>query len=120
MLDRTLPQPWLLYTTEDVVLVKDDLPRGTWRLGKVVDVHTSADGEIRSATIRTPERRTIRRPVSLLFPVECGIHQVTPPTTPLPATPPTGPGSSVPSRPTRATAVRFRDNLQQLIDNNAV
>ena len=119
----TMKQPTtaaLSPSTGDVVLVKDDLPRGTWRLGKVVDVHTSADGEIRSATIRTPERRTLRRPVSHLFPVECGIHQVNPPTTPLPATPSTGPGNSVPSRPTRATAVRFRNNLQQLIDNNAV
>lgn len=55
----------------DVVLIKDDLPRGSWRLGRIQELIKSRDGHIRSATIVLPSNKTIGRPLSLLFPIEC-------------------------------------------------
>ena len=54
----------------DVVLVKDDLPRGCWRIGKVVNFVQSRDGYVRSAKVSMPSGRIIGRPINLLFPIE--------------------------------------------------
>ena len=51
----------------DVVLVKDDLPRGCWRIGKVVNLVQSRDGHVRSAKVSMPSGRIIGRPINLLF-----------------------------------------------------
>ena len=54
----------------DVVLIKDDLPRGCWRLGKLLSLVTSRDGQIRSAKVSLCSGRVIARPLNLLYPVE--------------------------------------------------
>ena len=54
----------------DVVLVKEDIPRGSWRLGKVIRLVSSRDGCIRSAKLSLPSGRIIGRPLNLLYPVE--------------------------------------------------
>ena len=54
----------------DVVLIKDDLPRGSWRLGRIQELIKSRDGHIRSARVCLPTGKIICRPFSLLYPIE--------------------------------------------------
>ena len=55
----------------DIVLIKEDLPRGCWKLGKIIELVVSRDQQVRSAKILLPTKRVIGRPLSLLYPVEC-------------------------------------------------
>ena len=52
------------------MLVKEDLPRGCWNMGKVIELIISADGQVRSAKVKLHSGRIIGRPLKLLFPVE--------------------------------------------------
>lgn len=55
----------------DVILIKDDLPRGMWRIGRIHELMKSRDGQTRSAKVLLPTNKIIGRPLSLLYPVEC-------------------------------------------------
>ena len=62
-------------TTEDVVLIHDEnRQRGFWKLGRVEDVVTGLDGNVRGATVKTLSSSNrpiiLRRPVQLLYPLE--------------------------------------------------
>lgn len=52
------------------MLVKDNVPRGCWKLGKVISLVSSRDGCIRSAKVSLSSGRVIGRPLKLLFPIE--------------------------------------------------
>lgn len=59
----------------DIVVVHDEeRPRGFWRLARVQDLITGADGLVRGATIRVKSKNrrssTLRRPIQLLYPLE--------------------------------------------------
>ncbi|MCG7879158.1 MAG: reverse transcriptase domain-containing protein [Candidatus Thiodiazotropha endolucinida] len=54
----------------DIVLIKDNMPRGSWRLGKVIELIQSADGFVRSARVQTQSGRILGRPLCLLYPIE--------------------------------------------------
>ena len=96
----------------DVVLIKEDLPRANWRLGKIQEIHTSADDQVRSATVLTADRRLLKRPVSLLYPIEIQQDTVQSKTNEDPvASPPTRS-----DRPSRAAANASRSRLRELID----
>ena len=56
--------------TGDIVLVKEDLPRTCWKIGKIAAVIQSSDGHKRSADVRMPSGRILRRPLTLLYPIE--------------------------------------------------
>ncbi|MCP3664900.1 MAG: hypothetical protein GY696_20790 [Gammaproteobacteria bacterium] len=61
--------PWV----GEIVLIHDaDLPRSAWRLGRILSFKFGGpDGDqIKSAEIRVPNGRIIRRPVNLLYPLE--------------------------------------------------
>ena len=55
----------------DAVLIKDDLPRGNWRIGKITELITSFDNQIRAASVLLASQRTISRPLCPLYPSEC-------------------------------------------------
>ena len=62
---------WKSPTQGEVVIVKDEaVKRGFWKLGIVEELHKSADGEVRSATVRMPNRKLLRRSVGHLYPIE--------------------------------------------------
>ena len=52
-----------------IVHIKENLPRGAWKLGKIIKLIESEDGEIRAATL-LPTRNTVNRPINLLYPLE--------------------------------------------------
>jgi hypothetical protein len=62
----------LIPTIDSVVQVKDKLPRGEWRLGRVEQLNASRDGKIRSVILRLANGRTITRPLRMLYPLEMG------------------------------------------------
>lgn len=55
----------------DIVLIKDNTPRGSWKIGKVQELIYSKDKEIRSAKILLPSQKVLGRPLKLLYPIEC-------------------------------------------------
>ena len=55
----------------DIVLIKEPLPRGSWKMGKITRLIMSQDGQIRAAEVMLPSRTTLIRPLSLLCPIEC-------------------------------------------------
>ena len=50
--------------------MKDDLPRGCWRLGKIIQLPSSTDGHLRSARVQLASGRVIRRALNMLYPLE--------------------------------------------------
>ena len=50
----------------DVVLIKDNLPRGVWRMGRICELFKSRDGQIRSAKVKISFRKILGRPLNLL------------------------------------------------------
>ncbi len=57
----------------NVVLIGESpQPRGTWKLGLIVKLHQSQDGEIRSADVKTKSGKILTRPLTKLFPLESG------------------------------------------------
>ena len=116
----------------DVVLIKDNYPRGSWKLGKVQSLIPSQDGEIRAATILLPSKRSLNRPINLLFPIEC------PDATPIPGTGidnetdeinegiPSVPVDQTTNddtseeRPRRKAAIKARENIRNCIKHDFV
>ena len=50
------------------VPIKDNLPRGSWRKGKLIELMTSFDEQVRAAKIKLASKRVISRPLNLLYP----------------------------------------------------
>jgi hypothetical protein len=44
----------------DKVLIKDNIPRGRWRLGTISELINSADGVTRSAKVQTASEKSFR------------------------------------------------------------
>lgn len=57
----------------DIVMIKDDLPRGTWKMGKIVELRQSRDGQVRSAKVKQASGKILGRPLKLLYPLECSV-----------------------------------------------
>ena len=54
----------------EVVLLKDNMPRGSWKLARIVELISSKDGKVRSARVMLPTKRILSCPLSLLYPLE--------------------------------------------------
>lgn len=48
----------------DVVLIKDNVPRGSWKIGRIVSLAKNSDGYICSGKVTLSSGRIIRRPVN--------------------------------------------------------
>ena len=55
----------------DIVLIKEDLPRGSWRLGKIIELIRSRDDEIRAAKVQLASKKFFSRAINQLYPLEC-------------------------------------------------
>ena len=53
------------------MLIKDDLPRGNWRLGRITNLIKSWDNHIRAAKVILSTNRVVSWPLNLLYPLEC-------------------------------------------------
>ena len=105
----------------DVVLVKDDLPRGFWRLGRLTSVQKSADGLVRSATVTTADKKELKRPISLLYPIEFSQDLPKPDLkSSKPDLKPTKPDCNDHQRPQRKAAQKCLRMVQGLADEGSV
>ena len=55
----------------DIVLIHDQTPHGSWKIGMVNKLISSHDGQIRAAVVKLPSRKMLTRPLKLLYPIEC-------------------------------------------------
>ncbi len=67
----------LIPTVGDVVLIKDRLPRGQWRMGRIISVQPGRDGNIRTARVKLSTGGTLQRSIKLLVPLESQADDVT-------------------------------------------
>ena len=61
----------------NIVQIKEDIPRGSWRIGKIVELIFNSEGNVRAAKVLLPARNTINRPLNLLYPLECHEENIT-------------------------------------------
>ena len=54
----------------DIVQLKEDLPTGSWKLGKIVEMITSNDGNIRAAKVLLSTKNIVNCPLNLLYSLE--------------------------------------------------
>ncbi|CAC5354905.1 unnamed protein product [Mytilus coruscus] len=55
----------------NIVLIKDNLPRGSWKIGLICQLVISRDGQIRSGQVMLPNKKTLNRALNMLYPIEC-------------------------------------------------
>ena len=53
------------------MLIKHNLPRSRWKVGKIVELFMGKDQRIRSAKVFVSPHTKLNRPLSLLYPIEC-------------------------------------------------
>ena len=54
-----------------VVLIKKNLQRGTWRIGKIIELVPCQDGETRAAKIQLPSKKILSWTLNMWHPLEC-------------------------------------------------
>lgn len=55
----------------DIVLIGDaNMPRQTWKLGKIEELFPGRDGKVRSCAVRTSTGTVLKRPIQLLYALE--------------------------------------------------
>ena len=62
----------------DVVLMKENLPQGRWKVGRICELIKGADNHVISAKVTVATHKFLRRPLSLLYPIECPNYQDNP------------------------------------------
>ena len=98
-----------------VVLVKENaMSRNNWKLGRIIELNVSQDGEFRSAKVQTRNRKAIVRPLSLLFPIEC--PEIAQETNDVPSTPDEQETTAA-IRPRREAATAARSRFHQLLND---
>ena len=62
----------------DVVLIIENMRRGSWKLGKIIDLIIGSDGQVRSAKVRLASKTILHRALNQLCPLECSIDEEVP------------------------------------------
>uniref|UniRef100_A0AC35ET50 Integrase catalytic domain-containing protein n=1 Tax=Panagrolaimus sp. PS1159 TaxID=55785 RepID=A0AC35ET50_9BILA len=89
----------------EVVLIDDDeVPRGSWRLGKVVQVNESRDGKVRAVVVQTSNGNLLNRSPAHLYPLEANLE----PECRKPKTTSNSDLSNTPDTPPRETAQQVK------------
>ena len=101
----------------NVVLLKEDLPRGVWKMAKITELISSSDGKFRAAKVLLPTKKVLKRPLNLLYPLECGSVQEIEATQDGEQLEETVEDTSITLRPTRAAATRARKQMQRLLSS---
>ena len=57
------------------LLLKEDLPRGVCKMGKITELISSSNGKLRAGKVLLPTKKVLKRPLNLLYPLECGSVQ---------------------------------------------
>ena len=55
---------------DDVVIVKDEVPLGTWKLGRIIQMNRGKNGEGRSVKVKLSTGRSLLRSPADLAPLE--------------------------------------------------
>lgn len=55
----------------EVIQIKNDGPRGSWKIGKIKMLNKGNDGKVRSVKIKLPSGKIISRSLTDIFPLEC-------------------------------------------------
>ena len=109
-------------TNGTVVLIKENLPRGSWKMGIISELITGRDGKSRAAIVRLPNGKLIRRALSFLFPMECGTvnDNITATTVGVKNEPLKNEDSSIETRarPRRAAAIAAKRRIEELFESN--
>ena len=56
----------------EVVLLKENSPRGTWKLAVITELIPSEDGNVRLARVCTQSGHILHRAIHMLYPLEIG------------------------------------------------
>ena len=99
-----------------IVLIKDNLPRGCWRIGRITEMISSRDQHVRSAKVLLPSKKIIGRPLNLLYPSECSEKEEVEDKQKRKDPAVTDAGER--SQPRRLAAVRARRQIQQQLNDD--
>ena len=72
LLHRKSKQSQQIPKVGDIVLIKENLPRGMWKLGKIVELIQSRDRLVRAAKVQLASKKIFSRALNHLYPLECG------------------------------------------------
>ena len=75
-------------------------------MAKITELISSSDGKIRAAKVLLPTKKVLNRPLNLLYPLECDSGREK-----------TEEITSNTLRPTRAAAIRAREQMQKLLSS---
>ena len=100
-----------------VVLLKEDLPRGVWKMGKITELISSSDGKFLAAKVLLPTKKVLKRPLKLLYPLECSRVQEIEATQDGEQLEETVEDTSTTLRRTRAAATRARKQMQRFLSS---
>ena len=94
--------------------IKGRTPKGAWRLGLIVELEPSADGQVRAAKVKLGSGNVVRRALNFLVPLEVRSNNVEADRS---GTQTVGaPREKVRKQPTRKAAVEGKKRLADLID----
>ena len=54
-----------------IVFLKEDVPRGVWKMAKTTELISNNDGKIQAAKVLLPTKKVLNRSLTLLYPLEC-------------------------------------------------
>ena len=55
----------------DIVQVKPNVPKGSWKIEKIIELLPNSEGKVRAAKVLLGTKSAVNRPINLLYPIEC-------------------------------------------------